>query len=86
MAGNELILKRIDELEQQICTLQKTMKEDHDKIFMAADDTRELSDSIQEVLDNFKGFSATIKFVRGILITAGLLWLIFKDVIMKTFV
>ncbi len=83
MASQELILKRIDELEQQICTLQKTMKEDHEKIFTAADDTHMLSDQITDVLDNFRGFSATIKFVRGILITAGLLWLIFKDTIMK---
>ncbi len=78
------ITKRLDNIEKEIKQSREMNKSALDAISKSTKETEVLSDTLTTVLDNFRGFNATVKFVRGILITIGLLWLIFKDLIMKT--
>ena len=57
----------------------------HMEILKSTEIASDLSSQISEVIDNFAGFTKTIKWVKNLMITFGFLYLIFKDSIHSIF-
>ncbi len=70
--------EKYERLIAEIEMSRKMNSEQHMQILESANDTRELSNTIQDVLHNFDGFAKTIKWVRGVILTVGFLYLIFE--------
>ena len=85
MASNTEILKKLDEVNDEILKSRKMNKDDHEGIIDTANDIKGLSNQITEFFEKFKGFNYIIKVVKSSVITLGVFWLIFKDMILNTF-